>query len=71
VSGLDPAPEGYVYELWFSNPATRVSAGTFRTAGDVELWTAVSRRDYPRLWVTLQPVGAYDDYVTVLDTVDG
>jgi Anti-sigma-K factor rskA, C-terminal len=68
VSGLSPAPDGYVYELWLSSPVARVSAGTFHSAGDVELWAAVSRRDYPRLWVTLQPAGVYDDYVTVLDT---
>ncbi|MPZ52900.1 MAG: hypothetical protein GEU79_09250 [Acidimicrobiia bacterium] len=70
VDGLEPAPEGFVYELWLSNESLHVSAGTFTDATDVEMTTGVARSDYPRLWVTLEPLD--DDESpsgdTVLDT---
>lgn len=57
TSQLPPAPDGYIYELWFSRPGEHISAGTFTGAGDqVELTVAVSRRDYPRVWITLEPL---------------
>jgi hypothetical protein len=68
--GLPPAPDGYFYELWFSEGPIHVSAGTFQSTDGVELWTAVRRADYPRLWITLEPID--DDEspstATVLDT---
>lgn len=56
VTGLPEAPPGSLYELWLTRDSVHVSAGTFTAAGDVEMWVGVSRRDYPRLWVTLEPV---------------
>lgn len=57
LSGLAPAPDGFVYELWFSNEEVHVSAGTFHgTADDVTLWAGVSRGDFPRVWITLEPL---------------
>lgn len=56
VDGLDPAPPGYVYEFWLSQGPLHISAGTFVAGGEVELWTGVARADFPRLWVTLEPL---------------
>ncbi len=58
VSGLDPAPAGHVYELWFTEGPVHVSAGTFTDPTDVTLWVGVRRADYPRLWITLEPLDA-------------
>jgi Anti-sigma-K factor rskA len=55
---LPPAPEGWVYELWLSRGDVHLSAGSFTAADGVDLWTGVSRRDFPRVWVTLEPVDA-------------
>jgi len=70
IEGLERAPEGYVYELWLSRGSLHISAGTFSAAGDIELWAGVTRADFPRLWVTLEPLD--DDESpsqhTVLDT---
>jgi hypothetical protein len=72
IEGLDPAPDGYVYELWLSKGPVHVSAGTFTAAGDVELWAGVTRADFPRLWVTLEPLDEDESpsRSTVLDTGD-
>lgn len=56
VQGLPAAPEGSVYELWFSKDELHISAGTFTEAGEVALWVGVSRGDFPRLWITLEPL---------------
>ena len=70
VEGLDPAPAGYVYEFWLSQGPLHISAGTFSAGGEIDLWTGVSRAEFPRLWVTLEPLD--DDESpsghTVLDT---
>jgi hypothetical protein len=71
VEGLDPAPPGFVYELWLSAGPRHISAGTFVEAtSDLELWAGVSRRDYPRVWVTLEPLDGDESLSgqTVLDT---
>jgi hypothetical protein len=71
IDGLDPAPPGYVYELWLSAGPRHISAGTFVEAGaDLELWAGVSRRDYPRVWITLEPLDDDESLSgeTVLDT---
>lgn len=70
AAGLDPAPEGFVYELWFSAEDVHVSAGTFATVEDVTAWVGVRRGDFPRVWITLEEL---DDHpgpspTTVLDT---
>ncbi|HKX75028.1 MAG TPA: anti-sigma factor [Acidimicrobiia bacterium] len=57
VAGIEPAPPGHYYEIWLTAPDGRhVSAGTFRDAGTVEAWAAVRRADFPRIWITLEPV---------------
>jgi hypothetical protein len=57
AEGLGEAPAGHAYELWFSSGATHISAGTFTSLErPVELTVAVARRDYPRLWLTLEPI---------------
>jgi hypothetical protein len=56
VKGLGSAPEGFVYELWFSAGADHVSAGTFKDPSSVRLVVGVARLDYPHIWVTLEPL---------------
>ncbi len=70
VEGLDPAPPGHHYEFWLSNTEDHISAGTFVAGGRVDMVSAVGRRNYPRLWVTIEPVDSDTDpsWVTVLDT---
>lgn len=70
VEGLEPAPEGSVYELWLSGGGAHVSAGTFTGSGEIEVWAGVSRSQFPRLWVTIEPVDAEQgpSGATVLDT---
>ena len=70
VEGLDPAPAGYVYEFWLSEGPLHISAGTFTAEGEIELWSGVSRADFPRLWVTLEPLDEDESPSghTVLDT---
>lgn len=55
VRGLDRAPDGHFYELWFVGERGLVSAGTFRAAPGFELWAAARLDEYPRLGITLEP----------------
>lgn len=70
IEGLPTAPDGYVYEFWFTNGPIHISAGTFKAPENVELWVGVTRADFPRLWITLEPID--DDEspsgVNVMDT---
>jgi hypothetical protein len=70
IRGLEPAPQGHVYEFWLSDGPLHISAGTFKAGGEIELWAGVTRADFPRLWVTLEQLD--DDEspsgTTVLDT---
>ncbi len=70
TEGLDPAPEGLMYEFWLSRGPVHISAGTFTGGGRIELWTGVARADFPRLWVTLEPIDEDESpsALTVLDT---
>lgn len=70
VEGLEPAPEGFFYELWFSSEDIHISAGTFHGTGDgVTLWAGVSRGDFPRVWITLEPIDNDESpAVNILDT---
>jgi hypothetical protein len=56
VEGLEPAPDGYVYEFWLSKGRLHTSAGTFAASGRFELRSGVTRAEFPRLWVTLEPL---------------
>ncbi len=70
ASGLDPAPAGFVYELWFSAEDQHVSAGTFAAVDDVTAWVGVRRGDFPRVWITLEALDGDPgpSRSTVLDT---
>lgn len=53
VDGIDDLAGDGFYELWMSSPdGENVSAGTFRSAGTIEAWSAVRRADFPRVWIT-------------------
>jgi hypothetical protein len=57
--------------MWLSAGARHISAGTFVEADhDLELWAGVSRRQYPRVWITLEPLDDDESLSgqTVLDT---
>lgn len=56
ITGLEPAPPGYLYEFWFTSGELHISAGTFMAPEDVELWVGVTRAEFPRLWITLEPI---------------
>jgi hypothetical protein len=70
VAGLDPAPDGFIYEFWLSDGPIHISAGTFHSPGEIELWSGVTRADFPRLWITLEPIDEDESPSgqTVLDT---
>lgn len=70
VDGLPRAPDGFFYEFWLSEGPVHISAGTFSSAEQVELFAAVKRADFPRLWVTLEPIDEDESPTreTVLDT---
>jgi len=73
IDGLDPAPAGYIYELWLSQGPIHISAGTFTATDDVVVWSGVPRRDYPRLWITLEAIDEDESPspTTVMDTQPG
>ena len=73
IEGLAPAPEGFIYELWLSEGPVHISAGTFHRPEDVTLWAGVSRGDFPRLWITLEPINDGDPGpgLNLLDTGNG
>ncbi|MCL1587767.1 MAG: anti-sigma factor [Actinomycetia bacterium] len=54
-SDLGPAPDGFVYQLWFSKGSQDISAGTFTDPSHVELTVGIARKDYPTVWLALQP----------------
>jgi hypothetical protein len=59
VHGLPPAAPGTYYEAWLrQNKEVGVSAGSFHLHGggteQIELWAAVSPKEYPLFTVTLQ-----------------
>lgn len=70
IDGLGTAPPGHVYELWLSRGPIHVSAGTFTDEGSIELTTGVARAEFPRLWVTIEPLDRDQSPSgrTVLDT---
>ncbi len=71
INGLEPAGENEYYEIWLTaDDGRHVSAGTFTGPGRIESFAGVSRRDFPRIWVTLEPNDG-DEGIggpTVLDT---
>lgn len=55
LDGLQPEA-GFMYELWFSSETVAISAGTFIQGDGVELTVGVARVDFPRVWITREPV---------------
>ena len=73
VSGLAATGDDEYYALWLTAPDGRhLPAATFNESGTVVGWVAASRRDFPRVWVTLEPNDDNEALsgVTVLDTAD-
>ncbi len=70
IEGLPPAPNGFFYEFWLSAGDLHISAGTFTEAQGVELWVGVTRAEFPRLWITLEPIDEDESPsgVNVMDT---
>jgi len=70
IEGLPAAPEGFVYEFWLSAGDLHISAGTFKQTQGVELWVGVTRGEFPRLWITLEPIDEDESPsgVNVMDT---
>lgn len=70
ATGLDPAPQGFVYEMWLTSGDVHISGGTFREIDGAELLVGVSRADYPRIWITLEAIDEDESPspTTVLDT---
>ncbi len=56
IEGLTPAGAEAYYEIWLTAADGRhVSGGTFSDSGVVETSIGVARRDFPRVWITLEP----------------
>ena len=56
VDGLAPAGPNEYYAIWMSSDSGQhVPAGTFRQSGHIESWSGVTRADFPRIWITLEP----------------
>ena len=57
VDGVEPSPPGHYYEIWFTSPSgLHVSGGTFSGDGVVTAVVGARRSDFPRIWITLEPV---------------
>jgi len=71
IEGVDDHAGVGFQEVWMTSPDDEhVSAGTFRSTGTIDAWSAVRRADSPRLWITRESFdgdpGSSGD--TVLDT---
>jgi hypothetical protein len=56
VDGLPPAGPNEYYAIWMTSvDGQHVPAGTFRESGRIESWSGVTRADFPRIWITLEP----------------
>ena len=57
VSGVEPSPSGHYYEIWLTSPTgLHVSGGTFAGDGVLSSVVGVRRADFPRIWITLEPM---------------
>ena len=52
--GLDEAPAGSIYECGSAHRPFTYRRGSFTSSGKIDMWTGISRRDYPRVWITLE-----------------
>jgi anti-sigma-K factor RskA len=56
IEGLSPAGDDAYYEIWLTaSDGRHVSGGTFADSGVIETTIGVARRDFPRVWITLEP----------------
>jgi anti-sigma-K factor RskA len=70
VEGLAPAGPTEIYAIWMSSTTGQhVSAGTFRESGRIDAWSGVTRADFPRIWITLEPDDG-DERLTGATVVD-
>ena len=71
IDGIDDVAGQGFYEMWMTSPdGQHISAGTFRSAGTIDTWSAVRRADFSRLWITFEPFDGDSSPSgrTVLDT---
>lgn len=70
IDGLEAAPPGSIYEVWFSRGPVHISAGTFKAGGAFEMSAGITRVDYPRIWITLESIDTDESPsgLTVMDT---
>jgi hypothetical protein len=55
INGIDNVADEGFYEVWMTSPdGQHIAAGTFRSSGTIDTWSAVRRADFPRLWITLE-----------------
>jgi hypothetical protein len=55
IDGIDDVADEGFYEMWMTSPGgEHISAGTFRSAGTIDTWSAVRRAEFPRLWITFE-----------------
>jgi anti-sigma-K factor RskA len=58
VTGIPATGDTGYYEVWMTAPdGEHVSAGTFRSSGTITVWSGVTRRDFPRIWITFETDG--------------
>lgn len=70
VEGLAPAGPSEYYAIWMSSMnGQHVPAGTFRESGRIDAWSGVTRADFPRIWITLEPDDG-DERLTGATVVD-
>jgi hypothetical protein len=59
IDGLAASGNDAYYEIWLTATDGRhVSGGTFEGSGVIEASIGVARREYPRVWITLEPADA-------------
>lgn len=59
ISGLPQASTGRFYEIWLtSDDGLHVSGGSFNADGVLTAMVGVRRRDFPRIWITLEAIDA-------------
>ena len=55
INGLPDAPAGTYYEIWLTSlDGLHVSGGSFNGDGVLTAMVGVSRRDFPRIWITIE-----------------
>ena len=58
VTGIPATAGTGYYEVWMTAPSgEHVSAGTFRSSGTITVWSGVTRKAFPRIWITLETDG--------------